>query len=227
MRALIINRNYELSEEQLTIKEKIESSDKTDIKYIEKQKSTKIFRNTFEQKTKRYDVIYLFEIYHLTIDINYIENLLKLLDENNKLKTNSYSKFIIICNSKDIAKLFYDANQNDNALLKQYMLNSSYLENLSKERKDIINQFLKKSVQKIGREKSKEKAISKDKNWKFGRPKGKCESQYDGKKLKERIRYHLETGKTPKQIYENVLQQKGSLNALRHFIKTRFRKNYL
>lgn len=209
VQTLIINKDYELSDFHKRFIEIIKKLPKIyKIKFISRgNKSTQNFRKYMEAKIEKIDNVIILEIYHITIDINYLENLssrkILLIVQNNSKPLSEYYNILPNTSYPDI-KLF----------------EISYI---SQEKKSLLNRLLKTKVQKIGRDKKKEKQLSKGKEYTFGRPKRKLGiSQYD--RDKNIIRYRLKKGMTPTQIHNELGY--GSITALKNFIKTRYRKKY-
>lgn len=205
---LIINTDYTLTDEQEVFLKRLKdiNSPKITVKRIFKRNlSTKQFRKKFESKIKGYSKILLFDIFHVTIDINYLRDLIIL----NKEFCIIHNKFFDIVDFSDKDKIEKKFGTN---IYDIYDLDTS------------INSFLKKSVQKIGRDNKKSNLKEKNKNFKFGRPKGtKQKTQYD--RDKELIRYRLEKEMKIIDIHKELGY--GSITALRYFIKSRFRKKYI
>lgn len=209
VQTLIINKDYELSDFHKRFIEIIKKLPKIyKIKFISRgNKSTQNFRKYMEAKIEKIDNVIILEIYHITIDINYLENLssrkILLIVQNNSKPLSEYYNILPNTSYPDI-KLF----------------EISYI---SQEKKSLLNRLLKTKVQKIGRDKKKEKQLSKGKEYTFGRPKRKLGiSQYD--RDKNIIRYRLKKGMTSTQIHNELGY--GSITALKNFIKTRYRKKY-
>lgn len=207
---LLVNTDFKLTAEQTKVLDSIKietSKDTIKIKKIfKKDLSTSNFRKKFETIIKKFDFIYLFDIFHITIDINYLRDL--------------YEKdfFIIKNKSFDISEYFHSIELRDREFVYFFLMH------LDHSKITNLNIFLKKSIQKIGRDNKKNEYLEKNKVWKFGRPKNKKGvSQFD--RDKEIIRYRLNRGKTPIEILKDLGY--GSISALKHFIKSRYKKEYI
>ena len=206
---LVINEKYKLSEEEKSIIDTFRGSNddfKVNIKYISSEGlTTPQLRDKFESifNDKEEDdeiVIFLLNIFHITIDIRY---LLKLSSTIYVLKNTIY----------DISAYFYNKIPYSNILIEYYIIDSDCIESKIND----LNKFLKKTVQAIGRK-------NRNKKKHFGRPLGyKGKSQYD--RDKDMIRYRLNKKISPTKIHRELGY--GSITALKYYIKTRFRKKYL
>lgn len=211
---LIINKQYSLSTIQLDIKRSFPYKVKKT--YFKEFSTYYSIRKKFKKLIKSHDVIILFDIFHITIDINY---LLSIYDENN----NNCKIFIIKNKCHSIEKFFKKSPIQSKLGILYFSLEDINLETLIN-----FNKFLKATVQKIGRENSKNKALKKCKNWKFGRPKNKKgKSKYI--KFKEIIRYRLKQGKSYNEILNILIEypnkeKQFSISGLKYFIKTNFKK---
>jgi hypothetical protein len=206
---LLINKDFKLTDEQLRVFDFLSNYEKiSNVKYISRRNlSTLEFRKKFENKIKNFDNIIVFDIFHITIDINY---LVKIFNKDIIFIKNIYF---------DISEYFSHSLKSENEEF-EYLL----LSDIKYSQRDNLNIFLKKSIQKIGRDNKKNEHLAKNKVWKFGRPKNKKGvSQFD--RDKEIIRYRLNCGKAPNEILKDLGY--GSISALRHFIKSRYKKEYI
>ncbi|PHR71490.1 MAG: hypothetical protein COA66_09150 [Arcobacter sp.] len=206
---LLINTDFKLTDEQIKILDFISTHKNiTAVKNIFRRNlSTNKFRKKFENKINDFDNIFIFDIFHITIDIKYLLSL-----ENKEI--------IFIKNSYfDIDIYFENSHVSSIGKFKYY-----YLYDILMNQSSHLNIFLKKSIQKIGRDKKKNEHKLKNKVWKFGRPiNKKGTSQFD--RDREIIRYRLNQGKSIKEI-RKILGY-GSISALKHFVKSRYKKNYI
>ncbi|WP_172128188.1 hypothetical protein [Arcobacter acticola] len=71
---LLINKDFKLTDEQLRVFDFLSNYEKiSNVKYISRRNlSTLEFRKKFENKIKNFDNIIVFDIFHITIDINYL-----------------------------------------------------------------------------------------------------------------------------------------------------------
>ena len=216
---VIVNKDYKLSLEEEAIL-KVVNSNNFIIKKISKKKflTTKKFRDMFEslvynseKNTLKYSVVFLLNIFHITIDIKYIHSFISRV--NSLMHNDRTITFYIFKNLKYniCTELNLDTEPSFNNIFEVFTINE-----LSQKSSNNINKYLKKTVQKIGRENSTKH---------LGRPVNtRKSSQYD--RDKDLIRYKLDKKEmTPTEIHKELGY--GSLTALRHFIKTRYRKKYL
>ena len=214
---LFINKGYTLTKQQENILSQLKNNRMIKVRYCNRKELTTIqYRKRFKKIASKYNQVLLFDIFHLTVQVEYL--------------LNQHTKTIFIIHNEvfDISRYFQNSYLSKDNLFYYYHINSMNIQDSNE-----LNRFLKKSIQKIGRDKLKENTIKKGKTWQFGRPKdkkrsskynkGKRKSIYD--KNKDRIRYMLKRGKTHAEVVKEIKVKEGSISGLKYYIQTRFRSS--